>query len=65
MDDAALAHANTDLLRALPDEGPVVMVNLVRLRAQSRDGQGSGWDAYQRYSRAVVGRLNSGAPEFR
>ena len=37
MDDTALAHANADLLRTLPDEGPVVMVNLVKLRAQSRD----------------------------
>ena len=59
MEDAALAHANADLLRALPDEGPVVMVNLVRLRAHSRDGNGSGWDAYQRYSRAVVGLLKA------
>jgi uncharacterized protein (DUF1330 family) len=59
MDDAALAHANADLLRALPDEGPVTMVNLVRLRERSRDGNGSGWDAYQRYSRAVVGLLKA------
>ncbi len=49
-----LAHVNADLVRALPDEGPVTMVNLVRLRAQSLDGAGSGWDAYQRYSQAVV-----------
>ena len=28
----AVPHINVDLLRALPDEGPVVMLNLVRLR---------------------------------
>lgn len=39
---------------ALPDEGPVVMVNLVRLRERSLDGNGSGWDAYKRYSAIVI-----------
>ncbi len=42
---------NADFLRSLPDEGPVVMVNLVRLREQSLDGNGTGWDAYSRYSK--------------
>ena len=37
---------------ALPDNGPVVMVNLVRFRARSLNGNGSGWDAYSRYSKA-------------
>lgn len=45
---------NETTLRNLPDEGPVVMVNLVRFREQSLDGDGSGWDAYQRYSAAVM-----------
>jgi uncharacterized protein (DUF1330 family) len=49
-----VAHLNTDLIRSLPDNGPVVMVNLVRLREHARNGEGSGWDAYQRYSSAVV-----------
>lgn len=40
-----------DFLNSLPDSGPVVMVNLVRFREQSLDGNGSGWDAYSRYSR--------------
>ena len=31
---------------------PVVMVNLVRFRERSLDGNGSGWDAYTRYSQA-------------
>jgi uncharacterized protein (DUF1330 family) len=42
---------NEDFLRSLPDEGPVVMVNLVRFRERSLDGNGSGWDAYLRYSK--------------
>ncbi len=42
---------NEDFVRSLPDSGPVVMVNLVRFRERSADGNGSGWDAYSRYSR--------------
>ena len=42
---------NEGLVRSLPDDGPVVMVNLVRLRERSLDGNGSGWDAYSRYSK--------------
>ena len=42
---------NEDFLRSLPDTGPVVMVNLVRFRELSLDGDGSGWDAYSRYSK--------------
>ncbi len=45
---------NDDVLRALPDAGAVVMVNLVRFRERSLDGEGSGWDAYQRYSAAAI-----------
>jgi uncharacterized protein (DUF1330 family) len=45
---------NEAFVRSLPDNGPVVMVNLVRLRPRSLDGDGSGWDAYQRYSSAVM-----------
>jgi hypothetical protein len=40
-------------VRSLPDNGPVVMVNLLRFRRASADGDGSGWDAYTRYSRAI------------
>jgi hypothetical protein len=43
-------HLNAETLRALPDEGPVTMLNLMRFRERSRDGKGSGWDAYLRYS---------------
>ncbi len=43
-------HLNIDLLKALPDDGPVTMLNLMRFRERSLDGNGSGWDAYLRYS---------------
>jgi len=42
---------NEAFIRELPDNGPVVMVNLVRFRERSRDGNGTGWDAYSRYSK--------------
>ena len=35
-------------------EGPIVMVNLMRFRKRSLDGDGSGWDAYLRYSALTV-----------
>ena len=36
-----------------PDEGPVYMVNLVKFREKSLDGDGSGRDAYGRYAAVV------------
>lgn len=41
---------NEDLVRTLPIAGAVVMINLVRFKDWSGDGNGSGWDAYIRYS---------------
>jgi uncharacterized protein (DUF1330 family) len=49
-----MAYTNAlieDLVRSLPETGPVVMINLVRFRERSLDGNGSGWDAYARYSK--------------
>jgi len=51
---------NADLVRSLPDAWPVVMLNLVKYKARSDDGNGSGQDAYERYSRAVVPALLRG-----
>ncbi len=45
---------NEDLVRSLPDHGPVVMVNLLRFHAKSLDENGAGWDAYVRYSENTV-----------
>ena len=50
----APSHLNAELVRSLPDAGPVVMVNLVRFRATSADGDGTGWEAYLRYSRLTM-----------
>ena len=41
-------------LAALDPLAPVVMVNLMRFRERSLDGDGSGWDAYLRYSALTV-----------
>jgi uncharacterized protein (DUF1330 family) len=41
-------------LRTLDQQRPVVMVNLMRFRDRSLDGDGSGWDAYLRYSALTV-----------
>ncbi|HUN50573.1 MAG TPA: DUF1330 domain-containing protein [Candidatus Sulfotelmatobacter sp.] len=54
MSPKAIDDLNIAEVGALPDEGPVVMVNLVRLRERSLDGKGSGWDAYKRYSAVVI-----------
>lgn len=47
-------HLNEQALKALPDDGPVVMLNLMRFRERSLDGNGSGWDAYLRYSALTI-----------
>jgi uncharacterized protein (DUF1330 family) len=47
-------HLNTEALKALPDDGPVTMLNLMRFREHSLDGRGSGWDAYLRYSALTI-----------
>ena len=41
-------------LEELEHQGPIVMVNLMRFRERSLDGDGSGWDAYLRYSALTV-----------
>lgn len=50
-------HLNAETLAQLPDEGPVVMLNLMRFRAHSLDGNGSGWDAYLRYSALAIKQI--------
>jgi uncharacterized protein (DUF1330 family) len=45
---------NIEDLKQLEHRGPIVMVNLMRFRERSLDGDGSGWDAYQRYSALTV-----------
>src|SRR6266849_5838861 len=45
---------NIEGLKELEHQGPVVMVNLMRFNDRSLDGDGSGWDAYLRYSALTV-----------
>ena len=49
-----IEHFNEQALKALPDDAPVVMLNLMRFRERSLDGNGSGWDAYLRYSALTI-----------
>jgi uncharacterized protein (DUF1330 family) len=41
-------------LASSPDEGPVVMLNLLKFKARAVGEAGSGADAYQRYGEAAV-----------
>ena len=45
---------NVGGLEKLDLRAPVVMMNLMRFRERSLDGDGSGWDAYVRYSALTV-----------
>ena len=47
-------HLNIKGLDGLKGRGPVVMLNLMRFHEKSLDGNGSGWDAYKRYSEHTV-----------
>ena len=50
----AVNMLNIDGLERLDRHAPVVMLNLMRFHARSGDGDGSGWDAYLRYSAVTV-----------
>ena len=45
---------NVEGLKAMQPQEPVVMMNLMRFRERSLDGDGSGWDAYLRYSALTI-----------
>ena len=42
---------HVETVAALAQDEPVIMLNLMKFRSESLDGDGSGWDAYVRYSR--------------
>ncbi len=46
-------------VEALSNDAPIVMLNLMKFRDQSLDGDGSGWDAYLRYSRLAIREIKS------
>ena len=52
--DVGVDLLNIEGLKELDHRDPVVMVNLMRFRVRSLDGDGSGWDAYLRYSALTV-----------
>ena len=54
-----IGHLNSETLAALPDDVPVVMLNLMRFRERSLDSNGSGWDAYLRYSALAIKEIKA------
>lgn len=46
-----IEELHTETIAGLPQDQPLVMLNLMKFRAESLDGDGSGWDAYVRYSK--------------
>lgn len=50
----AIDLLNVEGLQGLERDAPVVMLNLMRFHERSLDGDGSGWDAYLRYSAVTV-----------
>ena len=50
-----MSSFDLDAVRSAGDDGPVTMLNLVSFREASLDGDGSGWDAYQRYTADAQG----------
>ena len=50
---------NIKELSELDQAAPVVMLNLMRFHERSLDGDGSGWDAYLRYSALTVSMIKA------
>lgn len=50
----AIDLLNVEGLHGVDSQTPVTMLNLMKFRERSRDGDGSGWDAYLRYSALTV-----------
>ena len=50
---------HADAVSGLDQNAPVVMLNLMKFRAKSLDGNGTGWDAYRRYSAHTVRLLKA------
>lgn len=50
---------NVEGLEGLDQQAPVVMLNLMRFHPRSLDGDGTGWDAYLRYSAVTVPMIRS------
>jgi len=46
---------NLDLVKQGDEQAPVTMLNLLKYRGRSTDGDGSGREAYQRYTKDAAG----------
>ena len=57
MNGLEITNEQIEALMALPDGKPVVMANFCKFRDVSSDGDGTGRDAYLRYSRGVISLL--------
>jgi uncharacterized protein (DUF1330 family) len=53
-DHTMIESLHLDAVAGLDPDTPVVMLNLMKFRARALDGNGSGWDAYCRYSAHTV-----------
>ena len=51
---------HVDAVEGLDSDTPVVMLNLMKFRDDSLDGEGTGWDAYRRYSAHIIPLLKQG-----
>lgn len=58
---ATVEHLNIEALSGLLDDAPVTMLNLMRFRDRSLNGNGggSGWDAYLRYSALAINSIKA------
>ena len=50
----AVDQLNVADLKTVTDDGAVTMLNMMRFRERALDGNGSGWDAYLRYSALAI-----------
>ena len=50
----AIEQLNVADLKTVTDDGAVTMLNMMRFRERALDGNGSGWDAYLRYSALAI-----------
>jgi hypothetical protein len=53
----AIDELHKEMLEGIPSDSPLTMINLIKFKERSDDGDGSGQDAYARYSRGIVAKL--------
>ena len=48
---------HVEALHGLPTDSPITMINLIKFKEHSSDGNGSGRDAYARYAKGSLAKL--------